>query len=115
MITSQTVAQISAFVLFFCFFTFKMAEKLTGKHFFDFPDDSRYTLGLNISSKSPLSSIVLEITAFFCFMQSFKMAVKTGTKNDFWKKLPDDYAYTLLANNFVEIALSQTFFWTNTF
>ena len=67
----------------------------------------RYPMGPNFVEIA-LSRTVFKINALLRFRQKFKIAAKSGGKAIYAKKLPVHYSYTLLVQNYVEIALSRT-------
>ena len=78
-ILSHTVTEINVFVHFTQ--KFKMAPKMTGKHFLEkSPADSADTLWVKNFLKIPLSHTVSKINVFLHFTQKFKMTAKNGGK-----------------------------------
>ena len=51
----------------------------------------------------------------FCISHKNSRWSQKWNKNDIWQKVLDDSAYTLLAQNFIEITLSRTVFKINVF
>ena len=64
------------------------------------------TVEVKIFTEITLSHTVSKINALLHFIQNFKMATKTGGKNNFWKEMPDDSADNLGVKSFIEITLS---------
>ena len=58
------------------------------------------TLEVKIFTEITLYRTVSKINAFLQFIQNFKMATKTGGKNNFWKEMPDDSADNLGSQTF---------------
>ena len=105
---SRSVSEIN---MFSCFIqNFKMAVKSLWENDFceKSPVDSADNLRVKNFVEIALSRSVSEINMFSCFIQNFKMAVKSLWENDFCEKSPVDSADNLRVKNFVEIALSRS-------
>ena len=79
------------------------------------PVDSTHTLQLKNFVEIALSLSIIEINTFLLLTQKFKIAAKSGRKNDFCEKSPVGFKDTLWVKHFVEIALSHSVSEINTF
>ena len=105
---SRSVSKIN---LFSCFTQkFKMATKSGGENDFceKWPVDSGDIVRLKNFIEIALSHSISEISGFLHLMLKFKMATKSGGKNDFCEKWPVDSGDIVRLKNFIEIALSHS-------